>query len=90
MRLTGYEYLTLIMTIVGLLLIPTIGLLVRLVVKWTRTEYRLESLAEDIKELMTQAREDRGATNQRLRWLEENVWNMGKEDRNALRNQGRR
>ena len=33
------------------------------------------------REIIAQMREDRTATNKRLRWLEENVWNEGKTRR---------
>lgn len=38
-------------------------------------------------EMLGQMREDRQATDRRLRWLEEYLWRRGGED--ALRNQGR-
>lgn len=85
MALSEYETLTLVMTIVGILLIPAIGLLIRLVVKWTRTEARIEELSADMRELMTQAREDRNATNLRLRWLEERIWGRQQGGKHAIR-----
>jgi hypothetical protein len=85
MHLTEYEFLTLLVSLIALLLIPTIGLLLRLVVKWTRTEYRIESLAEDMKELMRQAGDDRKATDHRLRWLEENLWMNRGSGKHAIR-----
>lgn len=81
------------------MLIPALVLLVRLVVKWTKVEERLAELAEDMRELVkdkdkvhtelaTQMREDRAATDRRLRWLEENLWHstMGKRGKHALQN----
>lgn len=60
-------------------------LLVRAIVKWTRIQVTMEQLAEDIKEHITDSkhaheemyremRDDRAATNKRLRFLEENFW----------------
>lgn len=83
--MTHYEWITLILTILSVLLIPCLILLVRATVKWTRVEDRLNMVADDLKELVhdkdkvhqeiiAQMREDRNATNRRLRWLEENLW----------------
>jgi|SRR5690242_10486176 len=85
-------------TVLAILLIPAIGLLIRIVVKWTRTEARLEQIAQDMQDLvrdkdrthadmMNQFREDRKVTDRRLRWLEEYLWKRGGED--ALRDKGR-
>jgi len=60
-------------------------LLFRIVVKWTRTEDKIDEIANDLKgivvdqervhvELAAQMREDRSATDRRLRWLEKNLW----------------
>lgn len=62
-----------------------LGLLIRITRKWTRVEDRLETLTEDVRELVEQKedahkklyeemREDRKATNERLTYLERNVW----------------
>lgn len=75
-------------------MIPAIGLMFRLVIKWTKTEARLEELSKDMRELVDskdrihsemlgQMREDRAATDRRLRWLEENIWKG--RGRNAVR-----
>jgi hypothetical protein len=69
-------------------------LVLRVVIKWTKTEAKLEALAQDMRELVeakdkihremyTTMREDRAATDKRLRWLEENLW--GKRGRHAVR-----
>lgn len=84
--MTKFDWIMLVLSVLSLLLIPILGLTLRLVVKWTRAEARLESLADDMRELVadkdkthaeiiTTMREDRAATDKRLRWLEENVWN---------------
>lgn len=55
-------------TVTGVILIPSLVLLWRFAVRTTRVDTTLT-------ELMTQIREDRAATDRRLRWLEENLWN---------------
>lgn len=84
-----YEVITLCLSIITLLLIPLIALLIRGAIKWTRVEGKLDSVVSQIgnivadkdrvhAELYTQMREDRGATDRRLRWLEEHLWNKEK------------
>ena len=69
----------------GVLLIPLLGLIVRVVTKMTRMDDRLGEAVKDLAalvkdkdrvhaELYQQMREDRAATNIRLRWLEEHAW----------------
>jgi deoxyadenosine/deoxycytidine kinase len=90
------QWIGIVLTILAILLIPAIGLLVRLVVKWTKVEDRLESLARSMEvlvqdkekthsEMLAQMREDRTATNTRLRWLEEHVWRGEGRGRHAIR-----
>jgi len=87
--LTKFDWVIVLLTLTSVLLIPTIALVLRIVVKWTRTEAKLERIADDLKELvadkdkthnemLTTMREDRAATDRRLRWLEENLWKRGK------------
>jgi hypothetical protein len=96
--MNSFEWtITTAISVLAILLIPAIGLLIRIVVKWTKTEARLEDLADDMKklvndkdrihtEMLGQMREDRAATDRRLRWLEEYLWwRGGGED--AIRNQ---
>jgi len=53
--------------------------------RWATVEHRLEDLVDDVKklvadkdrvhtEMLTTIREDRAATDKRLRWLEEHLW----------------
>lgn len=71
----------------GVVLIPLVILLWRVAVSITKNQDKLFSLEQDMHDLVAdkdkvhsrlyeQMREDRNATNQRLRWLEENVWHM--------------
>lgn len=87
--MTQFDWVIIIMTALTALLIPAIGLMFRLVIKWTKTESRLEELTKDMRELVNdkdkihseilgQMRDDRAATDKRLRWLEENVWRTGR------------
>jgi len=46
------EWVIVALTLLSVLLIPTIGLLIRLVVKWTKAEGKLEELARDMSELV--------------------------------------
>lgn len=82
---TRFEFLSLLLSIIVLLIIPLIITMIRGIVKWTRTEDKLNTLMRDVSqlvedkdkthtEILAQMREDRNATNRRLRWLEENVW----------------
>lgn len=67
-----------------------------MMMRWTKVETQLERLLEDVKELvdnkerdhaamMEQMRNDRVATDRRLRWLEEHLWKRGGGRGNAVR-----
>lgn len=75
----------LIISFFAVFLIPTMIMLYRGIVKWTRTEDKLDHLIEDVEKLVRdkdathsamiqQMTDDRKATDTRLRWLEENLW----------------
>ena len=79
-------YVTIVLTIIGVIVIPVLAVIFRAAVRWKGIEDKLEGITDDLKslvhdkdrvhtEIATQMREDRLATNQRLRWLEENLWN---------------
>ena len=83
--MTKFDWIMLVLSLTSVLLIPSLILLVRLVAKWTKVEERLGELANDMSELVKdkdkvhsemlgQMREDRAATDKRLRWLEEHLW----------------
>lgn len=88
------EIVTLILGIITSLLIPLIVLLVRGAIKWTRVESKIDHAISELgsivadkdrvhQEIYTQMREDRAATDRRLRWLEEHLWrgtNRAKND----------
>ena len=79
------QVVAILLTAMGVIFIPLIVVLYRGIVKWTRTEDKLDGLVDDVrtlvkdkdethKEIISQMTEDRKATNARLRWLEENIW----------------
>lgn len=88
--MTTDQRLTLLVTFIGILVIPSIVLSARAIVKWTKVEMRLDSLVTDVRklvedkdkvhrEMITQMREDRSVTDRRLRWLEEHIWSRGQK-----------
>lgn len=71
--------------VIAVILIPLVVLSYRLVIKWTETRDQLAFITGQLvkinedkdkvhKELADQMREDRKATNDRLTWLEREVW----------------
>ena len=86
--MTHYNLITVILSILGIILIPILGVLIRGMVRWIRTEDELKVLVADVRELienkdkvhsdiLNQMRFDRDATNQRLRYLEEYFMSHG-------------
>jgi hypothetical protein len=83
-------WLGLVLSILAIVVIPTEAMMIRMAVRWSRVETTLVAIAKDLKEL-TENKErdhqliresatyDRAATDKRLRWLEEHVWNRRKE-----------
>lgn len=74
--------LTAVLTLLFLVVTALLSVLIRVVVKATRTEDKISELADDVKQLITdkdkvhaemlgQMRFDRDATDKRLRYLEE-------------------
>lgn len=68
------------------LLAALVGFIVRATMRWTRVELQLVQLGENIKKLVedkdkthreitNQMHEDRQANNERLTWLERNLYN---------------
>jgi hypothetical protein len=83
--MTSSDRLTIILTAIGMLGIPTLAFVIRATVKWTRVEERLGRIVDDVsslvkdsdnvhRELSNQMREDRKVTNERLTWLERHLW----------------
>ena len=86
--MTEFEWVIALLSIFSVLLLPAIGLLISLVARWIRVEARMSEFTDDLRELVVskdkmqgemlqQMREDRAATDRRLRWLEENLWKFG-------------
>lgn len=80
--MSPFEWLTLGLGILATLLIPTLVLLVKGTVRWTRTEDQIGTLIAKVTELvedkdkvhaeiLEQMRVDRDATDRRLRFMEE-------------------
>jgi hypothetical protein len=74
--------ITIGLSVISVLLLPAVGILIRGAVKWTRTESQLGHLVGDMRELvadkdkvhqeiLAQMRDDRAATDRRLRYIEE-------------------
>ena len=83
--MTSDQRLTIILAFISMVGIPTLVFSFRMMAKWTRVQDKLEELVLDVKQLVedkdrahheiaTTIREDRAATDKRLRWLEENLW----------------
>lgn len=84
----AYQYLEIILTILAVLILPGIGLMIRSAVRSARLESDVRNVIDDVKqvimteteahkEIYEQMREDRKASNQRLMWLEQNLWKRG-------------
>lgn len=83
-------WLSLALAVIVGLIIPGIVLMIRGAIKWTRVETKLDAIVEDMKDLvkdkdkvhlllMEQMKEDRKATDTRLRWLEMHLWKRNGE-----------
>jgi hypothetical protein len=79
------QILGIILSALAVIFTPVMVMLYRGIVKWTRTEDKLDHLIEDVDTLikdkerthqamLQQMTDDRRATDRRLRWLEENIW----------------
>jgi hypothetical protein len=80
--MSQFEWIVAALTVFSVLLIPALAILLRGAIKWTRTEDKLSTLVDDVRELITdkdkvhaemlkQMADDRMATDRRLRFLEE-------------------
>lgn len=81
----------LVLAVMGVIILPMAALMIRLVIRWSKMESSLATLTMDVSELVRQKeathnamldtmREDRKATDRRLRYLEERVWNIPRRD----------
>ena len=79
------QLIAIILSAMGIIFIPMLIMLYRGIVKWTRTEDKLDELVRSVSQLvkdkdqthdlmLKQMADDRRATDGRLRWLEEYVW----------------
>lgn len=78
-------WITVVLTVVSVIVIPGVVLLIRLAVKWTTLESKLAGLVDDVKQIiidkdkvhlmiMEEIKADRAASDRRLRWLEQHLW----------------
>lgn len=86
--MTPDQRFSLLVVLITAIFLPMVALLYRGIVKWTRTEDKLDELIRDVNklildkdkthaEMLQQMTNDRSATDRRLRWLEENIWKRG-------------
>lgn len=57
--------------------LPTLGVMLRMTVQWTKTQDKLADIASDLKDLEIEAKDDRKAVNERLLFLERFAWKKG-------------
>jgi hypothetical protein len=87
--LTSDQRLLIILTFVSAIGIPSFVFSYRVTAKWTRVEERLQEMVRSMGKLVEdkdkvhaaiqqEIRDDRAATNLRLRWLEEHLWGKGR------------
>lgn len=76
--MTEFEWVTTVLTVLAVLALPALALVVRLTVRLTVMTDKITALAQGEEqahsEMYRTMREDRAATDRRLRWLEENLW----------------
>ena len=72
--MTEFEWVNVILTVVGMILLPFLALTFRGMIKWTRVEIKLDHAVGSLEAIAAEMRADRKATNERLTWLERNVW----------------
>lgn len=90
-----FEVFTLALSATAIIVLPVAGLSIRMIIKWTKIEAKMTEVIDDIRKvteekervhtvIFEQLKEDRKATDRRLRWLEEHLWRRGNES--AVRN----
>jgi hypothetical protein len=67
-------HLAIILTFISVLGLPSLAATIRIATRLTRNEDKLTEIAKDMTEIVAEMREDRKATNERLTYLERNVW----------------
>lgn len=68
------EILTLVISVMGVIILPFIIMAFRAAIRWKGIEDKLGNVVDDLGGLIAQMKEDRKSTDRRLRWLEENIW----------------
>lgn len=82
------QWLSTVLTIVGVIVLPGLGFLVSRAARWAHIETKLAAVVEDLKEVTQAMRDQNDKTDRRIRWLEENTWKKG-DNANAVRNEER-
>lgn len=83
-------WVAVVLSLIAVVVVPTLALNWRMATRWTRLESKLEQVVENMKDLVldkdrvhlamqSEIKDDRRATNLRLRWLEEHLWQKGGE-----------
>lgn len=72
--MTDTGWIALASGILTVILIPLLVVVIRVVIRATRAEDKLEDIEGDLKDLKTLVMQIRAGLDQRLRWLEENLW----------------
>jgi hypothetical protein len=62
-------HLTIILSFISVLGLPTLALLFRMQARWTQSQSRLADVAHDVEQLAA-------AMDRRVTWLERNYWNL--------------
>lgn len=81
----SYQVLSIVVTVVVFMVIPLVGTIIRNAMRWQKIESKVDEIVNDLKsivsdkdkvhtEMLAQIRDDRKATDRRLRWLEEHLW----------------
>lgn len=85
-----YEVLTLLISVIGVILIPFLVVSVKGISKWTRIEDKLDSLAGTDKSILDKIDKNQRDTDaklrnveKRLQWLVDKVWTLWRRDGNT-------
>jgi len=89
------QWIGLSLSALAVLGLPAVAMLMRGTIKWTRLEAKLDGVISDVKEIkdnkeqahllmLGEMKDDRAATDRRLRWLEEGRWREVRGERNAV------
>lgn len=80
------QIISICLLFLSVVVIPLTVAFIRMLIRWNRVEDRLDQVAKSVdllvqnkdavhQAMLTTMGEDRRATDRRLRWLEEHIWN---------------